>query len=143
VAVQTISAPPMASQGFHIAFVVAWFFCLLFYFTQYAIRNTQYAIRNPFRAGRDDSRTDGGIRLVGSGRKFAAWYLLLHLFDIRDYRRRLARPVEREMHHSNWRQVFERGGSTGIAAIAAAIILAFFIRETGAAVRPPALSKPV
>lgn len=102
-----------------------------------------YAIRNPFLAGRDDSRTDGGIRLVGSGRKFAAWYLLLHLFDIRDYRRRLARPVEREMHHSNWRQVFERGGSTGIAAIAAAIILAFFIRETGAAVRPPALSKPV
>ena len=82
-AVQTISAPPVASQGFHIAFVVAWFFCLLFYFTQ-------YAIRNPFRAGRDDSRTDGGIRLVGSGRKFAAWYLLLHLFDIRDYRRRLA-----------------------------------------------------
>lgn len=102
-----------------------------------------YAIRNPFLAGRDDSRTDGGIRLVGSGRKFAAWYLLLHLFDIRDYRRRLARPVEREIHHSNWRQVFERGGSTGIAAIAAAIILAFFIRETGAAVRPPALSKPV
>lgn len=135
-AVQTISAPPVASQGFHIAFVVAWFFWLLFYFTQ-------YAIRNPFRAGRDDSRTDGGIRLVGSGRKFAAWYLLLHLFDIRDYRRRLARPVEREIHHSNWRQVFERGGSTGIAAIAAAIILAFFIRETGAAVRPPALSKPV
>jgi hypothetical protein len=102
-----------------------------------------YAIRNPFLAGRDDSRTDGGIRLVGSGRKFAAWYLLLHLFDIRDYRRRLARPVEREIHHSNWRQVFERGGSTGIAAIAAAITLAFFIRETGAAVRPPALSKPV
>jgi hypothetical protein len=102
-----------------------------------------YAIRNPFRAGRDDSRTDGGIRLVGSGRKFAAWYLLLHLFDIRDYRRRLARPVEREIHHSNWRQVFERGGSAGIAAIAAAIILAFYIRETGAAVRPLALSKPV
>jgi fucose permease len=40
VAVQTISAFPVASQGFHIAFVVARFFCLLFYFTQYAIRSS-------------------------------------------------------------------------------------------------------
>jgi len=39
-------------------------------------------------------------------------------------------------------EVFQKGGATGIAAIVAAIILAFFIRETGAAVRPPALSKP-
>ena len=36
-------------------------------------------------------------------------------------------------------EVFDKGGSTGIAAIVAAIILAFFIRETGAAVRPPVL----
>jgi MFS family permease len=39
-------------------------------------------------------------------------------------------------------EVFEKGGSTGIAAIVVAIILAFFIRETGAAVRPAASSKP-
>ena len=39
-------------------------------------------------------------------------------------------------------EVFDKGGSTGIAAIVTAIILAFFIRETGAAVRPSALSKP-
>ena len=39
-------------------------------------------------------------------------------------------------------EVFQKGGATGIAAIVAAIILAFFIRETGAAVRPAALSKP-
>jgi MFS family permease len=39
-------------------------------------------------------------------------------------------------------EVFQKGGSAGIAAIVAAIILAFFIRETGTAVRPPALSKP-
>ena len=38
-AVQTTSAPPMASRGFHWAFVIAWVFCLLFYFTQYAIRS--------------------------------------------------------------------------------------------------------
>lgn len=38
-AVQTISAPSVASRGFHWAFVVAWLFCLLFYFTQYAIRS--------------------------------------------------------------------------------------------------------
>src|ERR1019366_2174185 len=28
-----------AISGFHIAFVVAWFFCLLFYFMQYAVRS--------------------------------------------------------------------------------------------------------
>src|ERR1019366_9300474 len=38
-AVQAKSAPPMASRGFHWAFVIAWIFCLLFYFTQYAIRS--------------------------------------------------------------------------------------------------------
>jgi MFS family permease len=38
-------------------------------------------------------------------------------------------------------RVFEEGGATGIAAIVVAIILAFFIKETGAAVRPPALGK--
>jgi MFS family permease len=31
-------------------------------------------------------------------------------------------------------EVFEKGGATGIAAIVVAIVLAFFIRETGAAV---------
>jgi MFS family permease len=39
-------------------------------------------------------------------------------------------------------KVFEEGGATGIAAIVVAIILAFFIKETGAAVRPPALARP-
>jgi hypothetical protein len=38
-------------------------------------------------------------------------------------------------------EVFEKGGTTGIAAIVVAIILAFFIKETGAAVRAPASSK--
>jgi hypothetical protein len=32
-------------------------------------------------------------------------------------------------------EVFAKGGTTGIAAIVLAIVLAFFIRETGAAVR--------
>jgi hypothetical protein len=40
-------------------------------------------------------------------------------------------------------KVFEEGGAVGIAAIVIAIILAFFIRETGAAVRPPAFGKSV
>jgi MFS family permease len=34
-----ISAPPLGSRRFHWAFVTAWVFCLLFYFTQYAIRS--------------------------------------------------------------------------------------------------------
>lgn len=34
---RSISRP--AISGFHIAFVVAWFFCLLFYFVQYAVRS--------------------------------------------------------------------------------------------------------
>jgi hypothetical protein len=34
-------------------------------------------------------------------------------------------------------KVFEEGGATGIAAIVVAIILAFFIKETGAAVSHP------
>ena len=34
-------------------------------------------------------------------------------------------------------EVFREGGATGIAAIVIAIVLAFFIEETGAAVRPP------
>ena len=38
-AVQAMSAPPMASRGFHWAFVIAWVFCLLFYFAQYAVRS--------------------------------------------------------------------------------------------------------
>jgi MFS family permease len=38
-------------------------------------------------------------------------------------------------------KVFQEGGAAGIAAIVIAIILAFFIRETGAAVRLPALGK--
>ena len=43
--VHTISAPPMtlvppvASRSFHWAFVVAWVFCLLFSFLQYAVRS--------------------------------------------------------------------------------------------------------
>ncbi|MDR3467600.1 MAG: MFS transporter [Xanthobacteraceae bacterium] len=32
-------AKPSAASNFHVAFVVAWFFCLLFYFTQYAVRS--------------------------------------------------------------------------------------------------------
>lgn len=30
---------PMAANGFHTAFIVAWFFCLLFYFMEYAARS--------------------------------------------------------------------------------------------------------
>ena len=40
--VQSMPAPAAkqsAISGFHIAFVVAWFFCLLFYFMQYAVRS--------------------------------------------------------------------------------------------------------
>ena len=40
--VQSVSFPqkkPVAVSGFHVAFVVAWFFCLLFYFMQYAVRS--------------------------------------------------------------------------------------------------------
>jgi MFS family permease len=40
--VQSISAPvskPLAVNGFHVAFVVAWAVCLLFYFLQYAVRS--------------------------------------------------------------------------------------------------------
>ena len=40
--VQSMPAPAgkqSAISGFHIAFVVAWFFCLLFYFMQYAVRS--------------------------------------------------------------------------------------------------------
>jgi hypothetical protein len=38
-ALQAVSAPANASRRFHWAFVTAWVFCLLFYFTQYAIRS--------------------------------------------------------------------------------------------------------
>lgn len=38
-AVETVGARPVASPGFHWAFVTAWFFCLLFYFMQYAVRS--------------------------------------------------------------------------------------------------------
>jgi len=40
--VQTISSPvikPSSMSGFHVAFVVAWAVCLIFYFTQYAVRS--------------------------------------------------------------------------------------------------------
>jgi hypothetical protein len=30
---------PAALSGFHVAFVVAWLFCLLFYFMEYAVRS--------------------------------------------------------------------------------------------------------
>jgi hypothetical protein len=30
---------PMAANRFHTAFIVAWFFCLLFYFMEYAARS--------------------------------------------------------------------------------------------------------
>ena len=40
-------------------------------------------------------------------------------------------------------EVFQEGGATGIAAIAIAIVLAFFIEETGAAVRAPASNMAV
>jgi hypothetical protein len=30
--VQAVPAPAVTARGFHMAFVVAWFFCLLFYF---------------------------------------------------------------------------------------------------------------
>jgi MFS family permease len=40
-------------------------------------------------------------------------------------------------------EVFQEGGATGIAAIVIAIVLAFFIEETGAAVRAPASNMPV
>lgn len=32
-------AKPAGISGFHVAFVVAWFFCLPFYFVQYAVRS--------------------------------------------------------------------------------------------------------
>ncbi|MGO9359033.1 MAG: MFS transporter [Xanthobacteraceae bacterium] len=35
---RSAAASPLAG-GFRVAFVVAWFFCLLFYFTQYAVRS--------------------------------------------------------------------------------------------------------
>jgi fucose permease len=38
-AVQTMSATPILSRSFHWAFVIAWVFCLLFYFMQYAVRS--------------------------------------------------------------------------------------------------------
>jgi hypothetical protein len=34
--------------------------------------------------------------------------------------------------------IFQTGGAVGIAGILIAIVLVFFIKETGAAVRPPA-----
>jgi MFS family permease len=37
--VQAVSAPAAKARGFHMAFVVAWVFCLLFYFMQYAMRS--------------------------------------------------------------------------------------------------------
>lgn len=33
------AAAPASTSGFHMAFVVAWFFCLLFYFLQYVVRS--------------------------------------------------------------------------------------------------------
>src|SRR5271165_5177637 len=38
-AVQAVPAPVATARGSHVAFVVAWFFCLLFYFMQYAMRS--------------------------------------------------------------------------------------------------------
>jgi MFS family permease len=37
--IQATPHPPKASRAFHWAFVIAWFFCLLFYFIQYAVRS--------------------------------------------------------------------------------------------------------
>ncbi len=38
-------AAPQPRSGFHAAFVVAWFFCLLFYFVQYAMRSAPSVMR--------------------------------------------------------------------------------------------------
>ena len=37
--VQSVPAPVVTTRSFHIAFVTAWFFCVLFYFMQYAMRS--------------------------------------------------------------------------------------------------------
>jgi MFS family permease len=37
--VQSVPAPVVTTRSFHIAFVTAWIFCLLFYFMQYAMRS--------------------------------------------------------------------------------------------------------
>jgi MFS family permease len=37
--VQAVPAPTVTARGFYAVFVVAWFFCLLFYFMQYAMRS--------------------------------------------------------------------------------------------------------
>ena len=76
--VQSVPFPakkPFAVSGSHMAFVVAWAFCLLFYFMQYAVRSAP-SVMLP--------RTDSGVRSDNAGRKFFAWPLLLHLLGIRD-----------------------------------------------------------
>jgi MFS family permease len=37
--VQALPTPAATTRSFHLAFVVAWFFCVLFYFMQYAMRS--------------------------------------------------------------------------------------------------------
>ena len=37
--IQAVPARATTARSFHVAFVVAWFFCLLFYFMQYAMRS--------------------------------------------------------------------------------------------------------
>ncbi len=39
IAAPTSSSPVLISRGFHWAFIIAWLFCLLFYFLQYAVRS--------------------------------------------------------------------------------------------------------
>ena len=89
--VQAVPAPaakPFVS-GFHVAFVVAWAICLLFYFLQYAVRSAPSVMLPELTAA---------YGLIDTGHELLARALLLYLFDLRARLRCIARSLGREIH---------------------------------------------
>jgi len=58
------AAKPTAVSAFHKAFIVAWFFCLLFYFMEYAVRSAP-SVMLPELATAFDLNTAGLSSLIG------------------------------------------------------------------------------
>ena len=87
-------AKPAAASAFNTAFIVAWLFCLLFYFMEYAVRSAP-SVMLP------ELRTAFGLNTVGLSSLIGLYYYSYAGF--RDCRRRSGRPLGREIHDTRRR----------------------------------------
>jgi hypothetical protein len=102
---------PSSARSGHAGYVIAWGFCLLFYFGQYAIRSVPVVmVPEPTNAFR--------LTILGVNLLLGLDYYTYATFAIVSG------------------AALDRLGSVGIAGVVLAIILACLLRETGNAARP-------